>query len=110
MKRTQKTRHATTLSTIKPHHVSQQKFDAKMLQMLLSTAYQMIQTTNIYPDDHNIMDDYQQIQYAIDAIHTYLYDRNNSHIKEQDAQIFANYLVQKMKGFQDVIAKISLNK
>ncbi len=100
----------TALSMITPQHVSQQKFDAKMMQMLLSTAYQMIQTTDIYSDDHNVMDDYQQLQYAIDAIHTYLYDRKNSHLNEKDAQIFTNYLVQKMKGFQNVVDQINKEK
>lgn len=100
----------TALSMITPQHISQQKFDAKMMQMLLSTAYQMIQTTDIYSDDHNVMDDYQQLQYAIDAIHTYLYDRKNSHLNEKDAQIFTNYLVQKMKGFQNVVDQINKGK
>lgn len=110
MKRKTQTRHANILSMIKPQQVTHQKFDAKMMQMLLSTAYQMIQTTDIYSDDHNVMDDYQQLQYAIDAIHTYLYDRKNSHLNEKDAQIFTNYLVQKMKGFQNVVDQINKEK
>lgn len=97
MKRTSQTRRTTTLSTIKSQRIVQKKFDAKMMETLLSTAYQMIQTTQLYSDDHTIMSDYQQIQYAIDMIHTYLYDRKNSHLKEKDAQIFAHYLVHKMK-------------
>ena len=109
MKRTTHT-HPTTLSMIKPQQVAQKKFDAKMMEMLLSTAYQMIQTTNIYSDDHNVMDDYQQLQYAIDAIHTYLYERKKSHLNEKDAQIFANYLVQKMKGFQNIVDQINKGK
>jgi hypothetical protein len=110
MKRKTQTRDATTLSTIKPQSVVHKKFDAKMMEMLLSTAYQMIQTTDLHPDDHNVMADYQQIQYAIDSIHTYLYDKKNSHIKDKDAQIFASYLVQKMKGFQTVIDQINKKK
>ncbi|MCI0501954.1 MAG: hypothetical protein L0Y61_09480 [Epsilonproteobacteria bacterium] len=110
MKHTTQTHHATTLSMMKLQNISQQKFDAKTMELLLSTAYQMIQTTEIYPDDHNVMDDYQQTQYAIDAIHTYLYERKKSHLKEKDAQIFANYLVQKMKGFQNVVDQINQKK
>lgn len=110
MKRKTQTRHATTLSMIIPQQAAHQKFDAKMMEMLLSTAYKMIQTTDIYSDDHNVMDDYQQLQYAIDAIHTYLYDRKNSHLNEKDAQIFTNYLVQKMKGFQNVVDQINKGK
>ncbi len=110
MKRTTHARHATTLSMIKPQQVAHKKFDAKMMEILLSTAYQMIQTTNIYSDDHNVMDDYQQLQYAIDAIHTYLYERKNSHLNEKDAQIFADYLVQKMKGFQNIVDQINKGK
>lgn len=96
----------TTLSIITPQKVSEKKFDGKFLEMALSTAYEMIQNTKLQTEDHNVMSDYQQIQYAIDSIHTYLYDKNNSHITAQDAQIFANYLVQKMKSFQDVLDKI----
>lgn len=110
MKHNTQKHYVTTLSTINPQRIVQKKFDAKMMDMLLSTAYQMIQTTKLYTDDHNVMDDYQQLQYAIDAIHTYLYDKKNSHLKEQDAQIFANYLVQKMKGFQIVIDQINKKK
>lgn len=110
MKRVTHTHPTTTLSMIKPHQVAQKKFDAKMMEMLLSTAYQMIQTTDFHPDGHNVMDDYQQLQYAIDAIHTYLYDKKNSHINEKDAQIFTEYLVQKMKGFQNVVDQINKGK
>lgn len=110
MKRNHHHHPATALSTISPHHISQQKFDAKMMEILLSTAYKMIQTTNIYSDDHNVMDDYQQIQYAIDTIHTYLYERKKSHLNEKDAQIFANYLVQKIKGFQNIVDQINKGK
>lgn len=109
MKRNSQKQH-TTLSMIIPQQAAHQKFDAKMMEMLLSTAYKMIQTTDIYSDDHNVMDDYQQLQYAIDAIHTYLYERKNSHLNEKDAQIFTNYLVQKMKGFQNVVNQINKGK
>ena len=92
---------------ITPQKVSEQKFDKKFMEMALSTAHQMIQNTELQTEDHNVMSDYQQIQYAIDTIHTYLYERKKSHLTEQDAQIFANYLVQKMKGFQTIVDKIA---
>ena len=110
MKRTSSKKTITTLSTTLPHSITDKKFDAKFIEMALSTAYQMIQTTKLYADDHSIMIDYQQLQYAIDAIHTYLYDKKNSHLQEKDAQIFANYLVQRMKEFQQVIDQINNKK
>ena len=110
MKRNSSKQQTTMLSMTSPQQFIHKKFDAKIMDMLLSTAYQMIQTTKLSPDDHNVMDDYQQIQYAIDTIHTYLYDKKNSHLKEQDAQIFAEYLVQKMKRFQVVIDQINKGK
>lgn len=107
MKRKTYTQFPTTLSMISPKKVSQKKFDAKFMEMALTTAYQMLQTTQLHADDRDVMSDYQQIQYAIDMIHTHLYDKKNSHLTDQDAQIFASYLVQKMKGFQSVIEKIT---
>ena len=107
MQRRTKTQFSTTLSMISPKKVSQKKFDIKFMEMALSTAYQMLQTPQLHADDRDVMSDYQQIQYAIDMIHTYLYDKKNSHLTDQDAQIFASYLVQKMKGFQSVIEKIN---
>ncbi len=98
---------STTLSTTLPQRITEKKFDANFIEMALSAAFQMLQSTKLSPDDHDVMSDYQQIQYAIDMIHTYLYDKKNSHLKEQDAQIFAQYLVQKMKSFQKVIDQIS---
>jgi hypothetical protein len=97
----------TTLSTFNPQKITQENFDPKFIEMAISAAFHMIQSTKLAPDNHDVMSDYQHIQYAIDMIHTYLYDKKNSHLKEQDAQIFAQYLVQKMKDFQKVIDKIS---
>lgn len=107
MKHTSKKQPSTTLSSLIHPDITYKKFDAKFMEITLSAAYQMLQTTQLHADDRDVMSDYQQIQYAIDMIHTHLYDKKNSHINDQDAQIFATYLVQKMKGFQQVIEKIN---
>lgn len=100
----------TTLSTHPHHPLTQQKFDAKFMQMMLTTAFKTLQTSQLYSEDHNVMAEYQKLQYAIDALHTYLYERKTSHLTDQDAQIFANYLVQKMKDMQTVVDKIASHK
>lgn len=100
----------TTLSTSTHHPLTEQKFDAKFMQMMLTTAFNTLQNSKLYSDDHNVMAEYQKLQYAIDSLHTYLYERKKSHLTDQDVQIFANYLVQKMKEFQNVVDKIASHK
>lgn len=100
----------TTLASRTPRPLTEQKFDAKFMQMMLTTAFKTLQNSELYTDNHNVMAEYQKLQYAIDTLHTYLYDKQHSHLTEQDAQIFSTYLVQQMKDMQTVVDKIASHK
>jgi hypothetical protein len=43
--------------------------------------------------------------YAIETLHTYLYEQKKSNLKKQDAKILAAYLVEKTKVLKSVIDK-----
>ncbi len=93
------------LSLIRPKN---KELDIKTMKFMLSTIINQVQSTNLYTEDQGILADYNQLQYAINTIHTYLYDKNNSNLTEKDAQIMAAYLVEKTKQLKSVIDKIAI--
>ena len=83
------------------------KLDAKVMNMMVSAIMNQFQSPDLYQEGQGVLADYEQIQYAIDATHKYLYDQKNSNLTKEDAQIFAAYLVDKMKGLKKVVDKIN---
>lgn len=83
------------------------KLDAKVMDMMLTTIIHQIEETHLYKEDQGVIDDYEQIQHALDTIYKYLYDQQNSHVSAQDAQVFAAYLVEKMKWLKTVVDTIA---
>ena len=86
--------------------VNTNKLDTKVMNMMLSSIISQVESTNLYREEQWVIADYEQIQYALDAVYKYLYDQQNSHISAQDAQVFAAYLVEKMKDLKIVIDKL----
>ena len=86
--------------------VNTSKLDTKVMNMMLSSIISQVESTNLYKEEQWVIADYEQIQYALDAVYKYLYDQQNSHISAQDAQVFAAYLVEKMKDLKTVVDKL----
>ena len=82
------------------------KLDTKVMNMMLNSIISEVESTNLYKEEQWVIADYEQIQYALDGVYKYLYDQQNSHISAQDAQIFAAYLVEKMKDLKTVVDKL----
>lgn len=83
------------------------KLDSKVMDMMLSTIINQIEETHLYKQDQWVIADYEQIQHALDMLYKYLYDQQNSHISSQDAQVFAAYLIEKMKDLKFVVDQIA---
>lgn len=86
--------------------LSSKKIDAKVVDMMITTILQQVKDTDLYKEEQGVIADYEQILHALDSIYKYLYDQQNSHISAQDAQVFAGYVIEKMKDFKLVIDKI----
>lgn len=84
-----------------------EKLDAKVMDMMITTIIKQVEETNLYREEQWVIADYEQIQYALDSIYKYLYDQQNSHVSAQDAQVFAAYLIEKMKHLKTVVDKIA---
>lgn len=91
------------LSLIKPKN---EHLDTKVMTMMLSWIINQIQSTNLYSEDQWVVEDYEQMIYAIKTLHTYLYDQSQSNLTTQDAKILAAYLVEKTKSLKSVIDKL----
>lgn len=83
------------------------KLDAKVMDMMLNTIIKQVEDTKLYREEQGVIADYEQIHHALDSIYTYLYDQYNTHISAQDAQVFAAYLIEKMKHLKTVVDKIA---
>ena len=83
------------------------KLDTKVMDMMLSTMITQLEKTGLYKEEQGMIADYEQIQYALDAVYKFLYDQQNAHISSQDASVFTAYLVEKMKALKAVVGKIN---
>jgi hypothetical protein len=96
-----------TTTTIK---LNSNKLDTKVMNMMLTTIIDQVQSANLYKEEQGVVADYEQIQYALDALYKYLYDQQNSNLSSQDATLFAAYLVEKMKDLKIAVEKIDASK
>jgi len=94
---------STAISIIRPKN---DKLDAGVMNIMLSWIISQIQSTGLYSEDQWVLEDYDQMQYAITAIHSYLYDQKQSNLNNQDAKILAAYLVEKTKRIKSIIDKL----
>lgn len=79
------------------------------MDMMLNTIIKQVEDTKLYREEQGVIADYEQIQHALGSIYKYLYDQQNSHVSAQDAQVFAAYLIEKMKDLKSVIDQIAKN-
>jgi len=84
----------------------QAKLDLKSLKNILWWIVKELKDKKLYDESWSVYWDYEQINFAMNKVYTYIYDSKNCNLWQEDIKIFISYLVWKIKNLKDIVDKI----
>jgi len=84
----------------------QTKLDFKSLKVILGWLIKELESKKLYSEDLWVFGDYEQINFAMNKIYTYIYDNKNCNLSQEDIKVFISFVIWKLKNLKDLVDKI----
>lgn len=94
----------------KMFNMPQKKLDKELIELMLKNIINRVQQKHLYSESSWVIEEYNQLQYSLDALYSFIYTPHQSHLSLKDAQVFASYAVQQSKKLKDIVNILADNK
>ncbi len=95
---------------LKLFRTPQNKLDKHLVDMIFKNILDFVEQQNLYNESSWIVNEYNHLQHALNALYSFIYTPHQSNLSLEDAQVFASYAVQQSKKIKDIVNILADNK